>query len=143
MENVISAQSMLDAIASKSLVTGDGDKDVYRIGDLAKEFNVSLRTLRFYEDRGLISPDRVGSTRLYSQEDRTRLKVIILTKNVGFSLVDIQELLKIYDGSGSAEDVAKIKAKFHTQLENLKVQREEVDRSIGDLNNAISLISDF
>ena len=143
MENVITAQSMLDAIASKNLDTDTDQKEVYRIGDLAKEFNVSLRTLRFYEDRGLISPERAGSTRLYSPNDRTRLKVIILAKNVGFSLVDIQELLKVYDGEGAVDDVNMVKTKFQTQLESLKIQKTDIERSIGDLQHALVTIAEL
>ena len=97
MGNVQSAQYMLEKLAELDCNKDRDDKEVYRIGDLAREFNVSLRTLRFYEDRGLISPERSGSTRLYSVDDRRRLKIILLIKNVGFSLIDIQEFLNLYD----------------------------------------------
>lgn len=140
MENVITAQSMLDSIASRILKTSSDSKDVYRIGDLATEFDISLRTLRFYEDRGLISPERSGSTRLYSPEDRTRLKVIILAKNVGFSLVDIQEILKIYDGDSVSGEANSIREKFQSQLDSLKIQKSQIERSIVDLHNAIDTI---
>ncbi|MEL7428961.1 MAG: MerR family DNA-binding transcriptional regulator [Pseudomonadota bacterium] len=132
------AQSVLEEIADKNLGAGNEHKDVYRIGDLAREFEVSLRTLRFYEDKGLISPQRTGSTRLYSNEDRTRLKVILLAKNVGFSLSDIQELLAMYDAQNS--DVARIQAKFRAQLDTLVRQKADIERSIGDLHNAIGIL---
>ncbi len=141
MEHNMTAQTMLEEIAATALNPHNDSKEVYRIGDLAREFNVSLRTLRFYEDRGLIHPNRAGSTRLYSNEDRTRLTVILLAKNVGFSLVDIQEILKIYDGEGSDSDLKAIHAKFKTQLDALKVQKFEIESCISDLEQALKTIN--
>ena len=141
MEHNLTAQSMLEEIASNVLNPQAENKEVYRIGDLAREFNVSLRTLRFYEDRGLIHPNRAGSTRLYSNDDRTRLTVILLAKNVGFSLVDIQELLKIYDGNGNPDDLQEIQKKFKAQLDSLKVQKFEIETCISDLEQALNTIN--
>ena len=64
----------------------------FTIGQLAREFGLTLRTLRFYEDRGLISPAREGSTRLYSHRDRARLSMIVKAKALGFTLSEIKEL---------------------------------------------------
>ena len=68
----------------------DSNEEYTRIGEMAKTFGVTLRTLRFYEDKGLISPKRDGSTRLYSRRDRARLKLILLGRKVGFSLRDVK-----------------------------------------------------
>ncbi|MDJ0614774.1 MAG: MerR family DNA-binding transcriptional regulator [Rhizobiaceae bacterium] len=138
----MTAQTMLEEIAATALNPHNELKEVYRIGDLAREFNVSLRTLRFYEDRGLIHPNRAGSTRLYSNDDRTRLTVILLAKNVGFSLIDIQEILKIYDGEGSDDDLRAIHKKFKTQLDALKVQKFEIETCISDLEQALRTIDE-
>lgn len=109
----------------------DGHDEVYRIGDLAREFGVTLRTLRFYEDRGLISPRREGSTRLYSSSDRARLKVILLAKQVGFSLVDIQELMELYDRGQNMENaLGAVIDKFSEQMQVLHAQKLEIDESI-------------
>ncbi len=140
MGNVQSAQYMLEKLAELDCNKDRDDKEVYRIGDLAREFNVSLRTLRFYEDRGLISPERSGSTRLYSVDDRRRLKIILLIKNVGFSLIDIQEFLNLYDAGDGDSNSDVIVSKFSEQLEKLKIQRAEIDQSIDDIRNAISHI---
>ena len=140
MGNVQSAQYMLEKLAELDCNKDKDDKEVYRIGDLAREFNVSLRTLRFYEDRGLISPERSGSTRLYSVGDRRRLKIILLIKNVGFSLIDIQEFLNLYDAGDGDSNSDVIVSKFSEQLEKLKIQRAEIDQSIDDIRNAISHI---
>jgi len=142
MEQNMTAQTMLEKIAASALNPHSDSKEVYRIGDLAREFNVSLRTLRFYEDRGLIHPNRAGSTRLYSNEDRTRLTVILLAKNVGFSLIDIQEILKIYDGDNSDDDLQAIYKKFKMQLDALKVQKFEIETCISDLEQALRTINE-
>lgn len=112
--------------------------ETYRIGDLAREFDITLRTLRFYEDRGLIQPRREGSTRLYCEEDRARLRVILLAKQVGFSLVDIQEVLSIYDRADELDDPAgEILKKFTSQLDVLKSQKAEIEMAIERLAETI------
>lgn len=122
----------------------DSSKDVYRIGDLAKEFGVTLRTLRFYEDRGLVRPDREGSTRLYSRAERARLKVILLAKQVGFSLVDIHGLMEIYDkGSTLNDPLGAALQKFVDQLRLMEQQRDEIHAAIGKLNETISQLRRF
>lgn len=118
-------------------------KEYYRIGDLAREFDVSLRTLRFYEDRGLLHPKRSGSTRLYSRKDRQRLRVILLIKSLGFSLVDIEEMLQLYDGNETEAGLNTILEKFAAQLSALQTQKAEIEKSISDIQNATQQIKDF
>src|SRR3546814_12111306 len=72
-------------------------RDEYSITDLANEFDVSARALRFYEDEGLINPSRKGMLRLYSKRDRARLVWILRAKRVGFRLADIREMIDLYD----------------------------------------------
>ena len=72
-------------------------KRIYSISELAREFGVTPRALRFYEDKGLLSPDREGLNRVYSNRDRARLKLILSGRKVGFSLNDIREILDLYD----------------------------------------------
>lgn len=139
----INAQVMLERLAESFADDTPDTKEIYRIGDLAREFDVSLRTLRFYEDRGLISPKRSGSTRLYSNEDRKRLKIIILTKNVGFSLLDIEALLKVYDGGESKRDISYLTDKFKEQASRLDAQKNEIQQSINELARAISFMEDL
>src|SRR4029450_13995561 len=69
------------------------EDDVHTIGDLAREFDVTLRALRFYEDKGLLSPKREGLTRLYNAQDREHLKLILKGKRLGFTLVEISEMI--------------------------------------------------
>lgn len=74
----------------------------YTISELAREFQVTPRALRFYEDKGLLSPTRDGLNRVYSTRDRARLKLILQGKSVGFSLSDIREILDLYTLEGIA-----------------------------------------
>ena len=117
------------------------DQEVFRIGDLAKEFGVTLRALRFYEDRGLLEPKRSGSTRLYSLEDRQRLKLILLSKRVGFSLVEIQEILNVHDSEHVTKDsIVNILNKFKGQVSVLNEQKRETDRALLELSDTIAYL---
>jgi DNA-binding transcriptional MerR regulator len=73
------------------------NRDLFAIADLAREFGISTRAIRFYETKGLLTPDRVGSTRVFRRRDRARLILILRGKRLGFSLRDISEYLSLYD----------------------------------------------
>lgn len=117
----------------------DLGEDVRRIGDLAKEYGVSLRTLRFYEDKGLLNPERAGSTRLYHHRDVARLKLILLGRKVGFSLREVKQLMDLYDRNGT--NIRQYKAvvdRSTRQLGRLEKQRAELDAAISTLKDVIS-----
>jgi DNA-binding transcriptional MerR regulator len=108
---------------------------------MAKRFGVTLRALRFNEDKGLLSPRREGATRLYSRRDRARLKLILLGRKVGFSLRDVKQLIDLYDPKGSNARQLKLTLdKSEKQLGRLKKQRAAVDEAIGDLEDAMAHI---
>lgn len=114
---------------------------VYRIGELSKEFDVTLRTLRFYEDKGLLSPRRIGNTRLYSRADRTRLKLILLGKRVGMSLLDVKEILDLYDPKGDNHRQLEVAIeKGEEQMEILQSQRKEIDAAIEELSQSLTTV---
>lgn len=116
----------------------DGVETVYRIGELAAEFDVTLRALRFYEDKNLLQPRRVGNTRFYSRRDRARLALILMGKRMGFSLHDIAELLALYDPSdGNRRQLELAAEKGSEQLERLHRERAEIDTAIGELQTAL------
>ncbi len=106
----------------------------YSIRQLSKEFDVTARALRFYEDKGLISPERKGQTRLYSARDRARLQLILRGKRLGFSLSEIHEILDLYTPKdhGSSQMKATL-LKYRGQIETLKRQREDIDHAIQDM----------
>ena len=110
------------------------EQTTFTIGDLAREFGVTLRALRFYEDKGLLSPRRQGLNRLYSRRDRARLKLVLMGKRLGFSLIEIREVLALYDSRGGKMKQLRVAlAKFDTQLELLKQQKQDVERAIEEL----------
>ncbi|MEL7231803.1 MAG: MerR family DNA-binding transcriptional regulator [Pseudomonadota bacterium] len=113
----------------------------FTIGDLAKEFDVSLRTLRFYEDKDLVHPRRDGVTRIYSRRDRARLKLILMGKRVGFSLKDIKEMLDLYDLKDGQSTQLKVSLKrFNEQIAILQKQKEDVEQAIEELSRTVAVV---
>ena len=78
------------------------DTTTYSIGELAREFDITTRSIRFYEDQGLLTPSRQGQTRLYTNKDRVRLKLILRGKRLGFSLAETKRLFDLYDMENSS-----------------------------------------
>ncbi len=112
-------------------------RETFSIGELTREFRVTARTLRFYEERGLVAPERIGQERRYSRRDRARMHFAVLGKAVGFSLDDIRDMLDLYDtdATGKTQLVA-VRERFRQQIERLKRQREAIDVAIDGLERA-------
>ncbi len=123
-----------------STVIADDLSDGYtRIGDVARQFGVTLRALRFYEDKGLLSPRREGSTRLYARKDITRLKLILLGRKAGFSLREVKQIMDLYDpASGNGRQFRTLIEKSERQLVKLEKQRAVIDEAIGELKEAMA-----
>ena len=112
-------------------------RDTFTIRDLAKEFGISARTLRFYEEKGLVDPARRGEQRLYSRRDRARLAYVIAGKTVGFSLEEVREMLDLYDlGDGGMTQLKVALAKFGERIERLERQKNDIDRVVAELRRA-------
>ncbi|MBI1621065.1 MerR family transcriptional regulator [Aquamicrobium zhengzhouense] len=126
--------------ASESLASASEVSDNYiRIGDMANLFGVTLRTLRFYEDKGLISPKREGNTRLYSRRDISRLNLIMLGRKVGFSLREVKQIMDLYDPEGrNIKQLRTLVDKSERQMVKLEKQRESVEEAMRDLQNAMN-----
>jgi DNA-binding transcriptional MerR regulator len=104
------------------------------IGDLAREFDVTPRTIRFYEDEGLLSPRREGSRRIYSKRDQVRLKLILRGKRLGFSLADVREMLELYDSApDERQQLEKFVASLSARRAQLELQRAEIDEALGEI----------
>jgi DNA-binding transcriptional MerR regulator len=117
-------------------------KEHYSIGEMCDEFAVTARALRFYEDEELISPERRGTQRLYSDRDRARLAWILRGKRVGLSLADIKELLDLYDvGDGRETQRVKTIERCTAQVDSLKRQRVDIDATIAELDEFIALLT--
>ncbi|MBI5909609.1 MAG: MerR family DNA-binding transcriptional regulator [Betaproteobacteria bacterium] len=106
----------------------------YSIGDLAREFDVTPRAIRFYEDQGLLAPQRSGSRRIYGKRDYVRLKLILRGKRLGLSLSEVGAMFDLYD---SAQDekpqLAKFLASLAERREQLERQRADIDEMLGEV----------
>jgi DNA-binding transcriptional MerR regulator len=128
--------------AAKAFGAEDGQADTYwRIGDMAREFGVTLRALRFYEDKGLLAPLRDGSTRLYGRRDRARLRLVLLGRKIGFTLRDLKQMIDLYDPAGpNTKQLRVTLEKSEKQLARLARQRAALDEAIGALNGLIETV---
>src|SRR5437764_5546617 len=116
-------------------------RDIFTIRDLTKEFAVSARTLRFYEEKGLLDPARRGEQRLHTRRDRARLAYVLAGKTVGFSLEDVREMLDLYDlGDGGVTQLKVALAKFGERIERLERQKSDIDRVVTELTRASDLM---
>ena len=108
----------------------------YTITDLTREFDVTTRTLRFYEQQGLINPLRRGRTRLYRPTDRTRLKLILRGKRLGFSLSEIREIVDMYDAPpGERGQLDLLIARIAERRAELLAKRRDIDLTLADLDD--------
>ena len=111
---------------------------IYTIRQLTKEFGVTARTLRFYEDEKLIAPSRRGQTRLYSARDRARIILILRGRRLGFSLKDIGEVLDMYDSKdGEHGQMVHTRRKFEERILVLERQKVDIDQALAQLRDGI------
>lgn len=134
-----------DMIAGEDFDAEDGDSArsvLYSIGDLAREFDVTLRTLRFYEDKGLVNPRRDGINRLYSRRDRARLKLVLMGKRVGFSLTEIKNMLDLYDlRDGQVAQLRVALGRFNDQIALLERQKKDIEQALAELRRTTAVVS--
>ena len=116
-------------------------RERYSIRQLCREYGVTPRALRFYEDKALLSPERRGQVRIYSGRDRARLQLILRGKRVGFSLGEIGEMLELYDRQdGGATQMAASLGRFRERVVALRRQREDLDNAISELESGCAWI---
>ncbi len=114
----------------------------YTISELASEFAITARAIRFYEDKNLLQPRRNGLARVYGRRDRGRLKLILRGKRLGFTLSDISEMLDLYDPHGEGRNQLRLaQAKINKRLAVLKQQRRDIDEVIGELQENCGLVT--
>ena len=107
----------------------------YTISELAEEFGVTTRTLRHYEDQGLVTPTRDGINRIYSHRDRVRLKLALRGKRLGFSLSELRELFQLYDlANDERRQLEEFAVKLERRRSQLEQQREDVEVMLNEIN---------
>jgi DNA-binding transcriptional MerR regulator len=107
----------------------------FTISELAREFSVTTRTIRFYEDQGLLSPKREGTNRVFSQRDRVRLKLALRGKRLGFSLAEIRELFDLYDVSRDEHiQLEEFLARLERRRAHLEQQREDIEVMLREID---------
>jgi len=109
----------------------------YGIGELARDFDVTTRTIRFYEEAGLLNPAREGQQRVYTDADRVKLKLILRGKRLGFSLSESRDLIEMYDPeSGNARQLNALLEKIQERREQLDEQMREIELMQVELEEA-------
>jgi DNA-binding transcriptional MerR regulator len=117
--------------------------DLMTIRQMCDTFEVTPRTLRFYESKELLAPHREGQKRLFTKRDRARLKLILRGKRFGFSLEEIRQLLDLYaPGERQEIQLAKTHEIARQRLDELRARRAELDEAIGDLERQIDFVGD-
>jgi len=123
--------------ASRSAPPATERADGFGIRALRREFGVSSRTLRFYEEKGLLSPRRVGQERIYSRRDRTRLQYVLMGREVGFSLDEIKEMLDLFaPGERGTAQLRDALARVTDRIAALERQKAGIDRVMAELHHA-------
>jgi len=125
----------MESTARTQTPTNDEQSNVtYTIGELAREFDITLRSIRFYEDQGLLSPTRVGTTRIFSRRDRGRLSLICRAKRLGFSLKIIKTFLDLYEsGNHQVDQMRFVLDKAKERIKVLEQQRVDLEQTLKEL----------
>ncbi|WP_456468221.1 MerR family transcriptional regulator [Archaeoglobus sp.] len=116
--------------------TSEKKKKTYTISELAKEFDISTRTIRYYEEVGLLSPKRTsGNQRIFTRKDRAKLKLILRGKRLGFSLEEIKEMIEMYDVAGEPEQIRLTLKYGDKKLKEIEEKIKELELLKEDLLN--------
>ena len=108
----------------------------YSITELTREFDISTRTLRFYEDEGLIRPERRGRTRVYRSADRHLIAQILRGRRIGFTIAEIREIVKVYkEPPGESGQLTMLMKRVDEKRSELRQKRKDIDETIEELDN--------
>lgn len=111
-------------------------RSTYTITELAREFDITTRTIRFYEDQGLLQPARRGTARIYAKGDRTRLKLVLRGRRLGWPLTEIREMIRMYDHNGGEyKQLDAMISKLHANRAILLNQQQDILQSLSELDN--------
>jgi DNA-binding transcriptional MerR regulator len=124
-----------DAHAAVAEHHANGSDELFGIGDLCTEFGVTPRAIRFYEDKGLLTPRRINNTRIYTRRDRTRLALILRSKAIGAPLSEIKTFLELYGahGEGREKQARWVLARTDKAIAQLEAKRAHIDATLAEL----------
>ena len=113
----------------------EGAAELFGITELCREFGITLRALRFYEDKGLLSPRRINGARVYTRRDRARLSLILRAKAIGSPLSEIKRYLDLYgdQGEGRAQQLSYVIERTDTEIAELEKKRAQIDETLAEL----------
>jgi DNA-binding transcriptional MerR regulator len=129
------ASAARDAQAFVDSHRSEGATELFGITELCKEFGITLRALRFYEDKGLLSPRRLNGARVYTRSDRARLTLILRAKAIGSTLADIKQYLDLYGnhGEGRIQQLNYVIARTDSAIAELEQRRAQIDATLAEL----------
>ena len=129
------AAAMSDAQAFVDAHRDEGTTELFGITELCQQFGITLRALRFYEDKGLLSPRRINGARVYTRRDRARLALILRAKDIGSPLSEIKRYLDLYGdhGEGRAQQLGFVIERTDTAIAQLEQKRAQIDETLAEL----------
>jgi len=127
--------SAADAQAFVDSHRDEAASELFGITELCREFGITLRALRFYEDKGLLAPRRINGARVYTRRDRARLALILRAKDIGSSLAEIKRYLDLYGdhGEGRAQQLTYVIDRTDTAIAELEQKRAQIDETLAEL----------
>lgn len=129
---------MMEITAAREAVAAhrdEGAAELFGITELCREFGISARAIRFYEDKGLLQPRRINGTRVYTRRDRARLALILRAKAIGSSLAEIKHYLDLYGahGEGRAQQLKYVRDRTDAAIVELEKKRDAIDATLAEL----------
>jgi DNA-binding transcriptional MerR regulator len=115
------------------MLTDTAERGEFSISELSREFDVTPRAIRFYEDQGLLSPKRAGQRRIYTARDRTRLKLTLRGKRLGLTLSEIRELIDMYEPGREGPQLARFLAVLESHKTALLQQRADIEAQLAEI----------
>src|SRR3990167_9090379 len=127
--------TVADAQAFVASHRDEGTAELFGITELCREFGITLRALRFYEDKGLLSPRRINGARVYTRRDRARLALILRAKAIGSPLSEIKQYLDLYgdQGEGRTQQMSYVIERTDTEIAELEKKRAQIDETLAEL----------
>ena len=127
--------TLTDAQAFVDSHRDEATTELFGITELCREYGITLRALRFYEDKGLLSPRRINGARVYTRRDRARLALILRAKAIGSPLSEIKRYLDLYgdQGEGRAQQLSYVIERTDTEIAELEVKRANIDKTLAEL----------